>query len=140
MEPGKIRGRISANSGGRISGKFVLSYRVLSGRYAFLAYGCFVLVATRVAKLLCIDKTNEHIRTRVRESPFTHIYPRTPSIPTPHTSHTTQQKRNKTVFTFEFRFSKHLSTRDAVRVAGIWVIQNRTNQVSYHGPYQEPVK
>ena len=95
---------------------------------------------SRVAKLLCIDKTNEHIRTRVRESPFTHIYPRTPSIPTPHTSHTTQQKRNKTVVTFEFRFSKHLSTRDAVRVAGIWVIQNRTNQVSYHGPYQEPVK
>ena len=25
-------------------------------------------------------------------------------------------------------------------VAGIWVIQDRANQVPYHGPYQEPIK
>ena len=25
-------------------------------------------------------------------------------------------------------------------VAGIWAIQDRANQVPYHGPYQEPIK
>ena len=55
---------------------------------------------SRVAKLLCIDKTNEHIRTRVRESlsrTYTLTRPLSPhtSYLTPHTAHTTQQKRVK---------------------------------------------
>ena len=34
----------------------------------------------------------------------------------------------------------HTIEISASRGAGIWAIQDRANQVPYHGPYQEPVK